>query len=403
MSKASNPAALSFLALMALMPVLAVEMPRALAFGPALIGVAFFVAQAIKNKTMPAIPRASVVMILATIGLAALSIIWSIDPEVSLERTIKLCGVLLPGILLLGAAAALPLDNSKALLWIFPAGLALAAAFIISELVFDMPLYCVMRGIDNPDTISKSVFNRATVTITFCAFPAYGLLRHYTASRKIRAAFILVLSALFLMTHSQSAQLAVVLGIITAFFFPYARKKAWMALFGLIAVLMLSAPYISIWAFNHLASTLDAMPVIGEKQGFAGARLEIWDFISRYTLSNPLWGFGIEATRTIDNFDTAQIYHGDSSILHPHNFALQLWMEFGLIGAVSGALFLGAILHLMQKRLTPAQSRITLPVFIAALSVGATGYGMWQSWWLGLLLMTAAMCTIATRLEKSSR
>src|SRR5436190_23671517 len=89
--------------------------------------------------------------------------------------------------------------------------------------------------------------------------------------------------------------------------------------------------------FRILPPWIDHVPWLGYGQAFANNRLEIWDFVSRYALRHPLHGFGIEATRAVEAFDSQQIYQKKATILHPHNFAIQMWIEFGLIGGLLAA------------------------------------------------------------------
>jgi O-antigen ligase len=117
-------------------------------------------------------------------------------------------------------------------------------------------------------------------------------------------------------------------------------------------------------------------------------RLEIWDFISRRALQSPFIGHGTEATKSI-TFDTAQLYQPGKTILHPHNFALQLWIEFGAFGAALGAAFLGDILSRIYKFDLPLR-RFSLALLMASLSVASTGYGLWQGWWLGVFCLLIA-------------
>jgi O-antigen ligase len=79
--------------------------------------------------------------------------------------------------------------------------------------------------------------------------------------------------------------------------------------------------------------------------------------------------------------------------LHPHNGALQLWLELGLPGAV-----LGGLLALL---LGYAAGRAGRPAIAAAmLASGAVtamlSFGLWQEWWVGaeLLALAAAACLV---------
>lgn len=129
----------------------------------------------------------------------------------------------------------------------------------------------------------------------------------------------------------------------------------------------------------------------------APQRLEIWNFIAGHIFEHFLYGSGVEATRAIQSFDTNQIYYPSDTVLHPHNFALQIWIEFGLVGATLAVMFCAHMLHLIRTKLSVDNARVALPVFVAWLSVNTTGYGIWQSWWLGASFFTLALVVLVVR------
>ena len=133
------------------------------------------------------------------------------------------------------------------------------------------------------------------------------------------------------------------------------------------------------------------------QNSYSANRLEIWDFVARYALENPLYGFGIEATKAVEDFDTRMLYHEDTTVLHPHNFALQFWIEFGVIGA----LFISAVIYYLfqiASYLKAPAGKLALASILAYMSVAATGYGFWQGWYMGLMIVMAAYCVILNKL-----
>jgi O-antigen ligase len=133
----------------------------------------------------------------------------------------------------------------------------------------------------------------------------------------------------------------------------------------------------------------------------AAHRLLIWDFVATRIAERPLLGWGMEASRAVPGRDARPAAEtlGRFGLvdpaasrwellpLHPHNGALQLWLELGLPGALLGAAF--ALL------LGAAAARAARPaVATAALAAGAVtatlSFGAWQEWWVGAELMAAA-------------
>lgn len=382
---------------MALPLLLAADLPRGLGIAPPAIGLFGMIGLWLTGDKKPALPHMTFSFIAPVLVLGFISALWALDPGGSFGRAGKLAAIMVFSALLLGVAGKIKISSLRPGAWLIPAALLAGAALITFELNFGAPLHRLFR---EPQTlIPDAVFNRGATTYVICAVPALAILRCYLNPRIVYALFGVIFAALMLSIESQSAQLALLLALLFMIAFPYRRKGAWVALGITIAVLIIAAPFLAITAFAALAEPLNAIPFF--KQGYAGARLEIWDYVSRYALQRPLTGYGLEASRVITDFDSAQIYQQGTSILHPHNFALQLWLEFGVIGAAFGVAFCAKILQTIYK-LKESQARLCLPVFIACLSVAATGYGMWQSWWIGLLFLASALCIIALRMENQN-
>ncbi len=334
--------------------------------------------------------------------MCGVSIAWAIAPEEGLQRIVRLLGLSVAGCALLALAYTARREQIAACYWLFPLGLGLAAALAAVELLFHAPLYRLAGGTGADGKVYLGIFNRGVVAITLCFFPVFPLLVTVGERSALTVSVVALVACMLLLTESQSAQLAMLVGLLTYFLFPYRSKTAWFALAGATVLLILGAPFLAAWAFEPFAESLDALPFLGAGGGFAGARMEIWDYVARYALRSPFLGYGLEAARAIDDFDSDELFRSGHSTLHPHNFALQLWLEFGLLGAVAGAAFCSYLLYLMFTKLTPGQRRAALPAFMASLSLAATGYGMWQSWWLGLLFLVAAFVVLTTKLMEEA-
>ena len=69
----------------------------------------------------------------------------------------------------------------------------------------------------------------------------------------------------------------------------------------------------------------------------AGHRLLIWSFTGDRIAERPLTGWGLDASRAIPG-GRDPIRPGEAWMpLHPHNAALQLWLELGAPGGRTGA------------------------------------------------------------------
>ena len=119
------------------------------------------------------------------------------------------------------------------------------------------------------------------------------------------------------------------------------------------------------------------------KQSWA-ARLDIWRFVSAEILQNPLRGWGLDASRT-----------WPSNIpLHPHDAALQLWLELGAIGPLLVALFWAWLFTRIaatvdEDRNTAAAAAASATAY---LTIGALSFGVWQEWWLAVGAVAIVVC-----------
>lgn len=387
---------LFFMAGLALMPLIGVLAPRFLAFWPGIIGVAGLAAYPFVFGKMPPLPRNAFLWIAGILFLAGASSLWAIDGLYALERTFKVALILMPGAALLAVAITVPLATVRPYLMLC-VGTAFAGALLCAgEILADFPLQRLLHGLEAGEPVAAANLNRSVIAVLCFLFTAIGMARVLSRGR-LAAGLLAAALIMVLVTQSQSAQLGFIFAVLCLFAFPYSRKKIWYGAAFILVAGVLAAPFLSIWMFDSIAAAVEVSPFFGRGDGYGSERLEIWDKVSRYALQKPFYGYGIEATRLIEDFDTQQIYRKGVTELHPHNFAVQLWIEFGVIGALAGAGFLVYLLKAISRASLP-QARIALPTFMIVLSAAAFGYGLWQSWFIGLIIFTIAFAVLGMRL-----
>jgi O-antigen ligase len=129
------------------------------------------------------------------------------------------------------------------------------------------------------------------------------------------------------------------------------------------------------------------LPSDGASSGLPASwahRERIWRFVSDRISERPIVGHGLDASRGF----------GDQVPLHPHNGALQIWLELGLLGAIlATALWLWLVWRIGV--MTDPFSRAAAAASLAAYAViGALSFGVWQEWWLGLGAFAALCVTV---------
>lgn len=388
-----------------LFPIAGALAPRSLGLLPVIYGIIGYIACRISMGYFAAPPRKIVIAIGVLLGLMALSTLWAYDAEEALDRTIKIATLMIGGILMISIVNDRNLNLTKPFTTFFPYAVAIAGIIIMINLYGNSIIHDALRSGDAPTnrSVNLSHLNRSVVAYTFFSIAALGLLlkdQTHLALKIAKTTVLLLITLLILYkTHSQSAQIGFATACIAAVILPYRIRATWIILSAIIAVAMLSAPWTVQWAFHTMAETLHSAAWI--KDGYAGDRLEIWNFISQRALQQPWIGFGVEATRAIDDFQSDMMYFKNTSVLHPHNFVMQIWIELGVLGVAIMAAIQAVILRHIWTQYTVSDRRIIMPLYCVVLIVSATGYGFWQSWLQGLYisLMTIAIVIAAAKPE----
>lgn len=179
--------------------------------------------------------------------------------------------------------------------------------------------------------------------------------------------------------HVDSPVVALVFGGLVLVFVQRLGRPAIWALLAATLLYFALTP-----AFFALAGP--SLPRFHSDHGFAkaswGVRLDIWRFAGAKIMERPWQGWGVDASRVWPEVE-----------LHPHNAALQLWLELGVPGAALGALFWAKV---WARIAVAAADRTDAGVFaavaVAYLSIGALSFGVWQEWWLALGVLALVVC-----------
>ncbi|PHR60069.1 MAG: hypothetical protein COA47_08465 [Robiginitomaculum sp.] len=125
-------------------------------------------------------------------------------------------------------------------------------------------------------------------------------------------------------------------------------------------------------------------------------RVENWEFAIERIIDKPLFGWGLDASRSF-----TEPYQIRGNVLpnisvHPHNVGLQLWLETGLIGAL---LFAASALALAMRvssawNLSRSQGAAIAACVGAYLTFCTLTYGAWQEWFWGCAAWIGALCIL---------
>lgn len=151
-----------------------------------------------------------------------------------------------------------------------------------------------------------------------------------------------------------------------------------------VAVFFLATPLV-IWG-------LRAQGVYGQVQEMVSLswsmRMDYWSYALDWIGDKPLRGWGLDASRMF----------GPGIRLHPHDAALQIWLELGVIGAAAATVFWVAIFHRLERAQGDLGAAAGAAAAVSYLTFAAVSFGVWQEWWLALGALAVVATAAAQRL-----
>lgn len=332
----------------------------------------------IESKTSLILP----VLLLLLVSLLFASTLWSVDPGLSLDLAGKLALLFAGGLSLLIVAKNCPHKTWKKYYLLFPFAVLLAGFFAAFEIFLEFPFYRHIHGLNSYE-VGANVMNRQ-IAVCLLALPVSIYLAW--KSRSVLFSLFLVIAGISLFMISpapilQAAMLVTVILSVGCLFF--VEKLTIRGFFLLAGFLFLMMPWIAPTAFDLFANQ------------FASLKLENWDFISRRIIEQPLTGFGLDATRAM-SYDSDYIYSSAAKINHPHNAALQIWIEFGAIGSLFFLAFLSGF-YLLLIRSPRAQRRLGFIALASAITLLLASWQIWSSWLIGFFFALAALIILAVK------
>lgn len=338
-------------------------------------------------------------VLIAFAALVALSLLgaWFGGQGLHLAGMLKKLGLL--ALLLVCVTAAPEIRaglSTRPLVLCLAASILLGAVIFSIELNFDAPLYRFFSGKGWDVDVAPSRFNRGSTALVLLSWPAAAGL-WLAGRRAVALVIVLVGLAVPSIGESASAMLAAVAGVLVL---PLAVLNGRMAsrLVLLLAVpLMITAPWLlgnlMVWMPDYVA----VFP-----PSFAD-RLEIWHSASLAALEQPLLGLGLGAMRSLEVPEAVRatysfFKHGTT---HPHNAAIQIWLELGL-GGILAVLVLLWRLVLASDGLPRPGRAAAISALCCGLVIAAVSYGLWQETWLGIIGFTVLAFGVLCRNESPS-
>ncbi len=262
-------------------------------------------------------------------------------------------------------------------------GLFVAIALLVFELSSDSTFFRMITGRQDDPDVPLFRLNRGTTALVLLAWPAAAWL--WSIERRPLAIALVMLSiGAAAYGDSASAMVAGLLAVIAAAaaaLAPTATVTVGLLIAGAFTAL---APWLLLNLLGWVRPFIESIPpsVLD--------RIEIWNHGAKAVLDAPVLGHGIGAMRHLPIPDPALsgYRHLVKPPTHPHDAALQIWLELGGVGVV---LFAGLV-YIAARSMTALEAPWRSGAVAASAGVIFTAmvsYGLWQETWLGIIAMTA--------------
>lgn len=319
-----------------------------------------------------------------------LSLLWTVDPERASITWISLALLSLSGIVLSKTCASFSDSEKVFITKSMVVGALLGALMLLFETVYQG---CLLKFLTSDPQISMVKYNKATSIYTIFAWIFMGIC---FVKIPYRVFFFIVLGGVVFLLNSDTSKMALLLGgmvfCITAL---WPRVVSW-AVGGLFAFLLLM-PLCAQTLFNP--ETITA--VWPNLKGSFVHRLHIWNYVGGHIREKPFQGWGLDSSCSSafskDRITFKTIInnaHGDPEIitstelalsLHPHNGALQWWLELGGVGALLASFLFCSIAWSLRTWKIGKRKAWAFGAFTCAMAIFLDSYGAWQSWWISTL------------------
>ncbi len=332
--------------------------------------------------------------------LALLSVFWSFTPWTSF-RLAGILGLTLLGFVVLHAAVGqLESDDrvriAKIVFWAFGFGICILAFDHFSGGII-IGTIRRMRGIEIPANEDMRLHLTSATSIAALALWPWLL-----AVRERFGWMWAVTGGVFglvvmIFGNADTTPIAFAIGLFaagTAWFLP---KTAQRLMLASLVVVLLGTPV----AVKYLPDPAEDTPATESIPNSLLHRVFIWKTALSLIEQRPFIGYGINTSRSF--YDKSSIRQtplrggklmvtSEPIPLHPHNGTLQIWLELGLLGVLSiiGVLAM-AIRKAFAQGTDPARRSVLSGLFTTVFVIGQSSFGIWQSWWIGVIILSTAM------------
>jgi len=323
---------------------------------------------------------------------------WAVEPDHSALLVVRLAILVGAATVLWRASEVLTAEDRRFLHLIAAvAGIALLMLVAV-ELASDL---AIMRWLKNlkkgPGANDYLTYINSGISMLalFCPVAALGLARRFG----VVAASLYV--ALALMTVFFGNATTPMMGMLLAIGFAPLAFVFGRGVIRLIGIALVVGTLAMPFAIDRFLQERGGLAGVEDAIGWSSVhRLIIWTFALERHHEKPLVGWGLDASREIPGGHQAIPGYATAELmpLHPHNGALQAWLELGALGVLS-VMFL--YWRVAEKARTLGGDRLfavaASSLLIGYGTQGMLSFGLWQNWWLSSLAIAAFLLNVARK------
>ena len=348
--------------------------------------------------------------LIALVVWGLVSTLWAPGGTDAAVRMLKVAAIMLAGVLFIVAIGQMDSDERRAAGIAFAVAVAGIVVLVVVEIVTGgTPAVAAKAAQSSRFVYLSDLLGTAAPIVAVLIWPVVTIVRSRSGQWLWPLLAIALVGGVVLLLPLASGVVAFVLGALV-FGIASLRRGALVAIGVIFGVYVLAAPFVSAYAINldTIGESAQAMPTSWQH------RLEIWRFTAIKALERPLFGHGFDASREIGRAaNPVKIWNPDGSgrnfidsglPLHPHNAALQIWLELGLLGIIivlSGVLL---TLDWIRRCTVSPFSRATAAAGLTAyLVIALLAYGVWQSWWHAAAWLMSGAVFLVTKLAAEQK
>jgi len=364
-------------------------------------------------------PRLPLLGFILLIALGAASSQWSVAPDLSLRVIGPIAALAAIGLITVAKTERFSPEEAQVFSAALACGVAVALVVVLFEAATLSWITRQIKGITWPDVLSNVAGSRnleallkdGLTLLSLFIWPAMFYLAGLGRRLWAGVAWFVLLGSLY---HfgAGTALLAILTGSAVALAARWRPRLVGQCLAGLFLMSVLLMPILikPVTAPAYLSSV--AAKAGTENYSSSGfARLNIWQFTADKIGDRPVLGWGMNSSRNIPDGDQKRdvyqateaggqklIYRDFNLPLHPHNQALQIWLELGALGAILIAVFGGLMIWRVAVQSQEYKNApYVYALVVSILAFNFLSFGAWQNWWVAAQFLSFILLIAARR------